>query len=76
MEILRITENDYPRIYSLWVKNNVSMEIDMSYESISKFITINPSTCLMIVDNDEIIGTLFAGFDGAKYTIYHILKEM
>ena len=76
MQITKIQITDYPQMYSFWIKNSVFMELDMSFESISAFVERNKNTCLLIKNNENIIGTLLASYDGFKCHIYHIVIDI
>lgn len=76
MEIRTMNESDYPRLYALWIKNNISTEIPNDYEWIVKFLKKNPQTCLLLLENDVVIGSLLAGFDGYQCTIHQILIDI
>mgnify|MGYP001115383822 FL=1 len=41
-------------------------------KSLGKFINKNPSTCLIIKSNQDIVGTVLGGFDGRRGYIYHL----
>lgn len=66
-------EDDYEAVYSLWMScagmglNN----LDDSKEGIGKFIRRNPETCLVAVENFQIVGVILVGNDGRRGYIYH-----
>lgn len=41
-------------------------------ESLNAFIKHNPTTCLLLKDAEQIIGTVLGGFDGRRGYIYHL----
>lgn len=66
-------EDDYEAVYSLWMScagmglNN----LDDSKEGIGKFLRRNPETCLVAVENFQIVGVILVGNDGRRGYIYH-----
>ena len=75
MEIRNLLETDYPAIYALCLKNNYLSYLFSSFDTFSSFIEFNPSTCLVVLEKDTIIGILIASYDGLKCSIYHILVD-
>ena len=73
MNIRKMTENDYDKVYALWMSctgmglNNV----DDSKEGICKFLKRNPATCFVAEKTGEIIGVILVGNDGRRGYIYH-----
>lgn len=74
MEIRKMDIDDYDDVYGLWIScdgmglNN----LDDSREGIRKFLTRNPETCFVALDdNRRIIGVILAGNDGRRGYIYH-----
>jgi ribosomal protein S18 acetylase RimI-like enzyme len=41
-------------------------------ESLKTFMNMNPSTCLVLKINDDLIGTVLGGFDGRRGYLYHL----
>ena len=64
---------DYDNVYALWMScagmglNN----LDDSRGGIEKFLTRNPDTCYVAIDNDTIVGVIMVGNDGRRGYIYH-----
>ncbi|GHU22671.1 N-acetyltransferase [Spirochaetia bacterium] len=76
---IRIMEiKDYEEIYELW-KNTPGVGLsgnDDSKESITIFLTKNPTTNFIAEIDQKIIGTIMAGHDGRRGHIYHlVIKE-
>jgi ribosomal protein S18 acetylase RimI-like enzyme len=64
---------DYDEVYQLW-KATPGMglrSLDDSKEGIAKFISRNPSTNFVAVENGSIIGTVLSGHDGRRGFLYH-----
>lgn len=78
MMIRKMAITDYEGIFELW-KNTEGMglrSLDDSVQGISAFLKRNPTTSLVALDNDEIIGTILCGHDGRRGYIYHtVVKE-
>ncbi|MDD2586539.1 MAG: GNAT family N-acetyltransferase [Syntrophomonadaceae bacterium] len=41
-------------------------------KSLEVFLARNPATCLVLKDNEQLIGTVLGGFDGRRGYIYHL----
>lgn len=74
MKIRKMAINDYDYVYQLWMScsgmglNN----LDDSRDGISRFLTRNPDTCFVALDDtNHIIGVILAGNDGRRGYIYH-----
>lgn len=73
MKIREMTEADYDQVYQLWLScagmglNN----LDDSREGIARFLQRNPQTCLVAVENHQVIGAILVGSDGRRAYIYH-----
>jgi len=73
MTIRTMTINDYDSVYSIWCScsgmglNN----LDDSEAGIEKFLSRNPETCFVAVENSCTVGVIMAGHDGRRGYIYH-----
>ncbi|MDO4667852.1 MAG: GNAT family N-acetyltransferase [Streptococcus sp.] len=73
MNIREMAEADYDQVYQLWLScqgmglNN----LDDSREGILQFLKRNPQTCLVALENHQIIGAILVGSDGRRAYIYH-----
>ena len=72
-----IKESDYQEIIQLW-NNQPGIgihHIDDSYDGFLVFLHRNPQTCFVIKSQNKIIGTLLAGYDGRRVTLYHVMID-
>lgn len=73
MTIRKMNVNDYEAVYALWMScegmglNN----LDDSKEGIARFLSRNPDTCFVAVEEKEMAGVIMAGNDGRRGYIYH-----
>ncbi len=65
--------SDYNAVYNLWTacKGMGLNNVDDTRDGIERFLTRNPETCFVAVDNNEITGVIIAGNDGRRGYIYH-----
>ncbi|EMC05820.1 GNAT family N-acetyltransferase [Streptococcus mutans] len=68
-----MTIADYDAVYQLWLscKGMGLNNLDDSREGIAVFLKRNPTTCLVAVEKNTILGVLLAGHDGRRGYIYH-----
>jgi ribosomal protein S18 acetylase RimI-like enzyme len=73
MLISKMTINDYPDVYNLWIttKGMGLNNIDDSKDGIEKYLKRNPDTCFVARENNELIGVIISGHDGRRGFIYH-----
>lgn len=71
--IRKMKIDDCEQVYSLWKEcSGVGINgIDDSKERIAGFLNMNQDICLVAEENNEIIGTILAGYDGRRAYIYH-----
>lgn len=73
MEIRNMQIDDYNSVYTIWLScpgmglNN----LDDSREGIAKYLSRNPNTCFVAVEQDCIIGAILTGHDGRRGYISH-----
>lgn len=72
-----MTIEDYDAVNALWhrIKGFVLRSIDDSKEGIERFIKRNPTTCVVAVVNDKIVGSILCGHDGRKGCMYHVCVD-
>ena len=73
--IIRIMrEEDYDRVYALWMscKNMGFNDRDDSREGIAKYLKRNPATCFVAEEDGRIAGVILAGHDGRRGFIHHM----
>ncbi len=73
MLIRSMDNNDYERVYKLWMscKGMGLNDLDDSKEGIDRFLKRNPDTCFVAEQNGKIIGSIICGNDGRRGYIYH-----
>ena len=69
-----MTEADYEKVYELWmtIKGFGIRSIDDSAEGIARFIRRNPTTSMVALDGDRIVGAILCGHDGRRGCFYHV----
>lgn len=74
MEIRIMTIEDYPKVYELWmsIRGFGIRSMDDSKEGVEKFLRRNPSTSVVAVEGERIIGAILCGHDGRRGCFYHV----
>ena len=78
MELRTMVPGDYDKVYALWksIKGFGIRRVDDSRDSIEAFLKRNPTTSVVAIEGDEIIGTILCGYDGRYGYMYHVcVKE-
>ena len=73
--ILRtMVATDFEEVHALWMQINgfAIRSIDDSKEGILRFIKRNPTTSIVAVAEDHIIGYILCGHDGRQGCFYHV----
>lgn len=72
--IRTMTTEDYDRVYALWktIKGFGIRSIDDSREGIARFLKRNPTTSVVAVCAEEIVGAILCGHDGRRACFYHV----
>ncbi len=72
-----MTIEDYEGVYSLWTKiRGFSMKsVDDSKEGVERFLRRNPSTSVVALDGQQIIGAILCGHDGRRGCLYHVCVD-
>ncbi|MCR4651100.1 MAG: GNAT family N-acetyltransferase [Lachnospiraceae bacterium] len=65
---------DYDEVYSLWktIKGFAIRSIDDSREGVDRFLKRNPSTSVVVVEDDHVVGAILCGHDGRRGCLYHV----
>lgn len=65
---------DYDRVRSLWesIRGFGIRSIDDSREEIARFLQRNPSTSVVALDGEVIVGAILCGNDGRQGSFYHV----
>lgn len=71
--IRKMVIEDYDAVYELWSKipGMGLNDVDDSFDGISRYITRNPDTSFVAIDEDKFVGVILAGHDGRRGFIYH-----
>lgn len=69
-----MTIDDYDNVYALWktIGGFGLRSIDDSREGIDRFLSRNPSTCVVAEENGELTGAILCGHDGRSACFYHV----
>lgn len=74
MEIRVMTIDDYPKVYALWMSIHGFgiRSMDDSREGVDKFLKRNPTTSVVAVEGERVIGAILCGHDGRRGCFYHV----
>ena len=74
MLIRTMTIEDFDEVHALWmqIKGFGIRSIDDSKEGISRFLKRNPTTSVVAVLDDKIVGAILCGHDGRRGCMYHV----
>ena len=78
MELRTMVPGDYDKIYALWksIKGFGIRSVDDSREGIEAFLKRNPTTSVVAIENEEVVGSILCGYDGRYGYMYHVcVKE-
>lgn len=69
-----MTMEDYTKVYELWRKIHGFglRSMDDSKEGISRFLKRNPTTSVVYIKDDKIVGSILCGHDGRRGCFYHV----
>ena len=73
-EIRKMTIEDYDGVYALWmtIKGFGIRSIDDSREGVEIFLKRNPTTSVVALDGERVIGSILCGHDGRRASFYHV----
>ena len=73
-EIRVMTIEDYPGVYELWMSIHGFgiRSIDDSKEGVERFLKRNPTTSMVAVSGEKIVGAILCGHDGRRGCFYHV----
>ena len=74
MLIRVMTINDYKQVAALWhsIEGFGIRSIDDSREGVELFLRRNPTTSVVAVESDRIVGAILCGHDGRRGCLYHV----
>lgn len=69
-----MTIDDYDSVYELWmsIKGFGIRSLDDSREGVGKFLKRNPTTSMVAVEDQKIVGAILCGHDGRRGCMYHV----
>ncbi|MDD3404109.1 MAG: GNAT family N-acetyltransferase [Hespellia sp.] len=72
-----MTMEDYDEVYALWTKIHGFglRSIDDSREGIERFLKRNPTTSVVTVKDNRIVGCILCGHDGRRGCFYHVCVD-
>ncbi len=63
---------DYEQVYKLWEATDIIIKRSDQKEEIERMLKRNPHTCLVGIDNNQIVSVVLGGFDGRRGYIHHL----
>lgn len=74
INIRTMTTDDYDGVKDLWmtIRGFAIRSIDDSREGVARFLKRNPTTSVVAVKDDIIIGSILCGHDGRRGCFYHV----
>ena len=75
--IRKMTIEDYNEVKELWmkIKGFGIRSIDDSKEGVERFIKRNPTTSVVAIEDNKIVGSILCGHDGRLGTLYHVCVD-
>lgn len=72
-----MTIADYDRVYKLWkkIKGFGIRSVDDSRAGVEQFLKRNPTTSVVAVEDDKIVGAILCGHDGRRGCLYHVCVD-
>lgn len=72
-----MTIEDYQEVYDLWTKIHGFglRSIDDSREGIDRFLKRNPTTSVVAIEDEKIVGCILCGHDGRRGCFYHVCVD-
>ena len=72
--IRKMTIEDYDGVKALWlsIKGFAIRSLDDSREGVARFLSRNPDTSVVAVEDGRIVGAILCGHDGRRGCFYHV----
>lgn len=69
-----MTIEDYENVYALWkqIKGFAMRSVDDSKEGVERFLKRNPTTSVVAIENEKVVGAILCGHDGRRGCLYHV----
>jgi len=74
VRIREMQPDDYDAVHALWmtIHGFGIRSIDDSREGVGRFLKRNPSTSVVALDRDRVVGAILCGHDGRRGCFYHV----
>ena len=74
IDIRAMTIQDYEGVFALWehIGGFALRSVDDSREGIERFLARNPTTSIVAVAGEHIVGSVLCGHDGRQASFYHV----
>lgn len=73
LDIRPFEPNDHAAAWALWeATDGIGLSSANSFESVSRFLRRNPSSCFVATDNNVLVGTILCGHDGRRGLIHSL----
>lgn len=74
ISIREMTMDDFEKVHALWMQIHGFgiRSMDDARAGVERFIRRNPTTSIVAVQGDEILGTILCGHDGRRGCLYHV----
>jgi len=70
------SKNDFEDIYKLWLAANLSVrKSNLEKYDFEKILELNPTSCFIATEKNNIIATVFGTFNGRRAWIYHLAVD-
>lgn len=77
MDIRVMQLDDYEEVHNLWMQISgfAIRSVDDSKEGVARFLKRNPTTSVVAVCDDKIVGSILCGHDGRRGCLYHVCVD-
>ena len=74
IQIRPMVIDDYDEVFALWehISGFALRSVDDSFAGIERFLKRNPSTSVVAVAGERIVGSILCGHDGRQGSFYHV----
>ena len=72
-----MTIDDYEEVHALWTKIRGFglRSVDDSKEGVARFIKRNPTTSVVAIEDEMVVGSILCGHDGRRGCFYHVCVD-
>ncbi len=68
-------ESDYDDVHSLWIRSGLKLSLSDNREELLKFAEFNKDSFFLLIHDGDIIGVVFAAYDGRRGYINHLAVD-